>query len=700
MRGSRKEMATTAGTHRAIPGHMLPHVCAPTLTLLPPSLPDYTPLPRSPAPDLLRSPRSPDTASPIYPERAIRPLPRSRLKSKLSPEQASGIVYPPDPPALSPTLQFDPDDDKRRIHPMDGHRLPSHVHCQDQNRAPYSEGQRPDVDEHCTCGGHHDHGGPDSGDEEIEFDHPDYRYPPSSATPTPAAGGHTMGLAPVNGFKVPLDSVQRRLLEASRAGMKPPPPGSAASSADGYESFENTSNKKKRKIPLSSAGLGQSQLSAEIASMAISPHDGAMDDPPGAGASLPPQHFVPLASGTGISGAGRGRYGRQNGYGRNGERRPVGNVAAVANGHGPRLPNGADANGDSSASDNTGGIISQAIKSAAEQGPLTPSKTTAAGKENGSLLQSATDSMKPPTTATPRTQFTFSCESESATKMELQHKQHAQAVAANQARQEAYRPQASAGYGAGTPGAYPATLPADRNARANHANSAARSTQGTQTTPTLRQGQNPQQRPPPPPNGQQPPPPKPKPRRRPSKEYALAAQNRRIQQEYTNYHHRPTKDNMWICEFCEYEDIFGEPPVAMIRRYEIKDRQERKKAAERRRLLEKAKMKGRKGKKGSGKGKGNANQAAANPPPAPAGGAGQAQYDPNLPPPEGEEYYDDEEEYEEGEYGDEYDPVGGDPGDAGAYYPPPGTPAQGVGPPPPPPPPPQAQHQHQHRASA
>ena len=47
---------------------------------------------------------------------------------------------------------------------------------------------------------------------------------------------------------------------------------------------------------------------------------------------------------------------------------------------------------------------------------------------------------------------------------------------------------------------------------------------------------------------------------------------------------------MWICEFCEYEDIYGAPPYAMIRRYEIKDRQEREQAAERRRLLEKAKM--------------------------------------------------------------------------------------------------------------
>ncbi len=99
-------------------------------------------------------------------------------------------------------------------------------------------------------------------------------------------------------------------------------------------------------------------------------------------------------------------------------------------------------------------------------------------------------------------------------------------------------------------------------------------------------------------NGKQPAPGK-KPRRRAGKEYLIAARQRREQQEIQNYHHPPAPEDEWICEFCEYERIFGTPPEALIRQYEIKDRRVRKQEAERRRLLEKAKMKGRKGKKGS-----------------------------------------------------------------------------------------------------
>ncbi|KAK5123711.1 hypothetical protein LTR85_002347 [Meristemomyces frigidus] len=701
---------------------------------------DYmnTPFARSPSASL---PRSPDTASPLYPDRAIRPLPRSRLKSKLSPEQASHITYPPDPPPMSPTLQFNGQQENgdergpmqggvsreayQQVHPSQYHSAPVHDH------------------HHCTCG---EDGG--SEEDEAEFDHPDYRYQGyAGAVGTPTPSAPVAGL--VNGGSKRVDNIQRRLLELGKAGGVPPPAGSVGSSADGYESFENTSNKKKRKIPLSSAlsmptaslaSVHQSQLSAEMASMGISGQtDGAMDDGVNGGPvsaqqqaySSPAQPATP-SSGTGISGAGRGRYGRQNGW-RNGERKLMGASLSGGPPYGSRTParagdvknGGADPNGIDST---TGGIISQAIKSAAEQGPLTPPKAN--GKESpASLLQSASATSA---TTPAKTQFTFACESESGPKMEQQLQAQQQAIQA----QAAYAsPTAQAGYANATygtqmPGTYPmpvgtpngAPLPhtvPSRTAANGHVPGQAlppggkgMSTQGTQTTPSLRQGgapgtNNTAGRPPPPPTGNSngpplppgangapapaPPPAKPKPRRKPSKEYALAARQRQLQQEYTNYHHRPTKDNMWICEFCEYEDIFGVPPVAMIRSYEIKDRAERKKAAEKRRLLEKAKMKGRKNKKGKG-GKNNNqngnNGAAAAQPPASAANGGVAHpgnatdggpgYDAGLPPPEGEEYYDDE-EYGDEEYGDEYEPVGtahGHPDDGGGgYYPPPPAPA-------------------------
>ena len=86
-------------------------------------------------------------------------------------------------------------------------------------------------------------------------------------------------------------------------------------------------------------------------------------------------------------------------------------------------------------------------------------------------------------------------------------------------------------------------------------------------------------------------------KRSPGSTYAMAARQRKIQQQYTNIHHPPSLEDIWICEFCEYESIFGHPPEALIRQYEIKDRKERKRLAEKKRLLEKAKMKGRKTKK-------------------------------------------------------------------------------------------------------
>lgn len=134
-------------------------------------------------------------------------------------------------------------------------------------------------------------------------------------------------------------------------------------------------------------------------------------------------------------------------------------------------------------------------------------------------------------------------------------------------------------------------------------NSRGVATQGTQTSPSMPTQAN-QQAP-----ATQAAQPGRKKKRSPGSIYALAARQRRIQQQYTNLHHPPSMEDIWICEFCEYESIFGRPPEALIRQYEIKDRKERKRLAEKKRLLEKAKMKGRKNKKATKNSSKNAHHA-------------------------------------------------------------------------------------------
>lgn len=98
-------------------------------------------------------------------------------------------------------------------------------------------------------------------------------------------------------------------------------------------------------------------------------------------------------------------------------------------------------------------------------------------------------------------------------------------------------------------------------------------------------------------------------RRRLEKELAMAAQHRQQMAAERYFNNPPKLDDIWICEFCEYERIFGEPPRALIREYELKDRRARQEEADRKRLLEKARAKGRKAKKNM-KGASKANNAA------------------------------------------------------------------------------------------
>lgn len=208
------------------------------------------------------------------------------------------------------------------------------------------------------------------------------------------------------------------------------------------------------------------------------------------------------------------------------------------------------------------GIISAAIANAAAL-PSTPTR----GQENTSLFEQ--QSSKTPSSV--KTQFTFTCESDSAKSM----------VWSDQSPLSRWDKDT--------------TL--DPRSRISQ-NGRDFATQGTQTSPNMasQPGDNIAQQP----GASQQPPQQPKKPRRPlSKQYAIAARERRLRQEYSNYHHPSKEEDMWICQFCEFESLFGRPPQHLIRQYEAKDRRERKRLAEKRRLLDKAKMKGRKGKKGN-----------------------------------------------------------------------------------------------------
>lgn len=234
----------------------------------------------------------PDTLSPVYPDRPIRPLPKNRLKSRLSPEQSATLIYPPDPPISSISFNF-PFGQTERDKAED---------------ARLANGHGPNdgaVVTHCTCGAEH---GDESDSEEIVYDHPNFRVqsPTEGLQQRRATASHALSSGPGPGQAA-------AGLGMRAVGKTPAAPASIASSADGYESFENTSNKKKRKIPLSASSAvhqsamtaaHQSTLTSELANMGIaSQQDGTQDHVPLSSSSS----YAASTTGMGPAGAGRGR---------------------------------------------------------------------------------------------------------------------------------------------------------------------------------------------------------------------------------------------------------------------------------------------------------------------------------------------------------------------------------------------------------
>lgn len=466
---------------------------------------------------------APDTPSAVYPDRLIRPLPKKTLRSRLSTDTADTIHYPPTPPA-SQIFYGIPGDSEEAVND-------AKVYVQQTIESDPHE-LTPEADTHHVFDTAAEL---ESGDE----DGPVVvrRSAGFRGSMSPGSSSHPQGYPGKD--------------EAPKSSAGP----------DGYDAFENTNNKKKRKIPTpGNMGGHHSALSPEFASMGLansSPVPAAANDSMGTGTYYGSgSPASPL--GSGISGSGRGRLGRSSARSNSG-RNPLSANAQTA-WMTARTPSRRDGlmSSPGPSGDSDQGIISTAIANAASLSspPQGPSNVSLLDQEN--------------TTPT-KTQFTFTCESDSSKGMAMQR----------------------------SPFPLPHRSPTSPLAPTTQ-NPRGFSTQGTQTSPSMAAQGN-QHLPP----GTQPlPPGEPgsgtvsrKKKRSPGSIYSLAARQRKIQQQYTNIHHPPRLEDIWICEFCEYESIFGHPPEALIRQYEIKDRKERKRLAEKKRLLEKAKMKGRKSKK-------------------------------------------------------------------------------------------------------
>lgn len=225
---------------------------------------------------------SPDPASP-YPDRPIRPLPKRPLRERISPDVAQSITYPPAPKTTTPLFYYGynpreetgPSGVVESQHPTERKRVDE----AERNYISRRNGDTVDSDE----------------DEQA------YRSRVYSRPSADAAGRS-----------------YRYVQKPDPKYQNPQPPTSAASSVDGYDSFENTNNKKKRKIPTpGDSSLTGVHLSSDLAGMGISgPED--LNEDIGSGVSS----YHSPGVGQGISGPGRGRYGRV----RNG-RSPLGTLS-------------------------------------------------------------------------------------------------------------------------------------------------------------------------------------------------------------------------------------------------------------------------------------------------------------------------------------------------------------------------------------
>lgn len=224
---------------------------------------------------------SPESSSSLFPDRPIRPLPKRRLRERLSPDVAESIQYPPAPQTATPLFGY-PYSSKEDLAGL-GPDPPNVAHRENpaelgQEASVRRNGLGAEQDDHALLG-----------------------QPRRAFVPRPL---HDL---PGPTIRAPI-----RQNQARQANPQPPP--STTSSADGYDSFENSNNKKKRKIPTTGETIQNgthvlNELGAPGASGTANGDEGALEAS-GIASATYYQPGGPSTNGQGISGPGRGRYGR------------------------------------------------------------------------------------------------------------------------------------------------------------------------------------------------------------------------------------------------------------------------------------------------------------------------------------------------------------------------------------------------------
>lgn len=224
----------------------------------------------------------PDTTSPVT-GRAIRPLPKRRLRDRLSSEQSDTIQLPPHPPNSSPIFGY----------------LGEHA-----EHRPLRAGSGASIEPSCDCGADHD-------EEFSEEDEEDDRLRALEMT---RRDGDFFGTG--------IAASRQETWESKHAAPESTSSRDDREYDDHFE--ERTANKKKRKIPQSN--VHHSTLSSDMANMGIVqrgvPVDGHDEIAPYAGPN-PYDQGASTPSPTSAGAApGRSRYGRS---GRGSlDRRPLG----------------------------------------------------------------------------------------------------------------------------------------------------------------------------------------------------------------------------------------------------------------------------------------------------------------------------------------------------------------------------------------